>query len=144
MRLLRLPTVLLVAVLLAAACTSDQEPEAFRPPPAAPLEDGPCALVAEDVVVLGRTAFELRGVSAPDAASSAAIESAQVRIAAVAETAEPAVKPALDRLVLTAGLVRIQVATKLLRDEVLENMDVAYDSAVRACSGEAAATPPKG
>ena len=44
-------------------------------------------------------------------------------------------KPALDRLVLTAGLVRIQVATSMLRAEVLENMDAAYDDAVRACSG---------
>ena len=142
MRLLRLPTVLLAAALLATGCTSDPEPEAFRPPPAGSLDDGPCALVAEDVVALGRLAFDLRGVAAPDEASAAALESAQVRVNGVAESADAAVKPALERLVLTTGLVRIQVATKMLRDEVLANMDVAYADAVRACSGDAASSAP--
>ena len=142
MRLLRLPTVLLAATLLTTGCTSDPEPEAFRPPPAGSLEDGPCALVAEDVVALGRLAFELRGVTAPAEASATALESAQVRIGGVAESADPAVRPALERLVLTTGLVRIQVATKMLREEVLGNMDVAYDDAVRACSGDGASSAP--
>lgn len=142
MRLLRLPTVLLTAALLASGCTSDPEPETFRPPPAGALEDSPCALVAEDVVVLGRLAFDLRDVDDPDDASASALESAQVRVDAVAESADPAIKPALERLVLTTGLVRIQVATKMLRDEVLKNMDVAYDDAVRACSGDAASSAP--
>ena len=144
MRLLRLPATLLAAALLATGCTSDPEPAAFRPPPAGSIQDGPCALVADDVVALGRLAFELRGVAAPDEASSTALESSQDRIGAVAESADPAVKPALERLVLTAGLVRIQVATAMLRDEVLENMDVAYDDAVRACSGGTAPSAPTG
>lgn len=142
MHLSRLAPVLLAAALVATGCTSDtEEPEAFRPPPVGALQDGPCALVADDVVELGRLAFDLRGEPAPDQAAADALAAAQDRVAAVAESAEPGVEPALDRLVLTAGLVRIQVATKMLREEVVENMDVAYDDAVRACSGEGGPAP---
>ena len=142
MRLLHLPTVLLAAGLLATGCTSGPEPAAFRPPPAGSLDDGPCALVAEDVVALGRLAFELRGVAAPGPGPATALESAQVRVGAVAESADAAVRPALERLVLTTGLVRIEVATRMLRAPVLQNMDVAYGDAVRACSGGAATPAP--
>ena len=142
MHLPRLAPVLLAAALLATGCTSEpDEPEAFRPPPAGALQDGPCAIVADDVVELGRLAFDLRGVDAPSDADAEALGAAQTRVAGFADAAEPSVKPALDRLVLTGGLVRIQTATGMLREEVLENMAVAYRDAVRACSGEGGPAP---
>ena len=58
--------------------------------------------------------------AAPSDADTAALDDAQTRLAGFADAAEPSVKPALDRLVLTGGLVRIQAATKMLREEVVE------------------------
>lgn len=144
MRLTLLPCLLLGAALLVAGCTSDPDPEAFRPPPPGSLAGGPCDLVADDLVALGRLAFDLRGEPDPGRSAAEALENAQDRVAAVAETADPVVKPALDRLVLTTGLVRLQVDTRMLRDQVLENMDVAYDEAVRACSTRAPSGAPSG
>ena len=66
MPLLRLTPVLLAAALLRpAAPRTPRSREAFRPPPAGALQDGPCGIVADDVVELGRLAFALRGRPPP-------------------------------------------------------------------------------
>lgn len=143
---MRPPRPLLVALLLGLAATgctssSDDAPARFEPPSAAALAAGPCALVADDLVAVGRLAFALRGVAAPDDAARTALQEAQDRLAAVAESADPAVKPALDRLVVRTGLVRIQADTRMLRDTVLTGMRTSYDDAARACTRARAATP---
>lgn len=143
-----LPPVLLAAALL-SGCTSDDAapaPVTFTPPPPGALDDGPCALAAEDVVVLGRLAVDLRGQASPDQPLRDELRDAQARVSGVADGAGPAVEPALDRLVLRTGAVRIAADTGMLKDETLEALSEAYDEAVGACSadGPAAPTPTAG
>ncbi len=143
---MRLPRPLLVVLLLGGGltgCTSspDDAPARFRPPPAAALAAGPCAVVSEDLVALGRAAFELRGVTAPDDAARASLREAQDRLGAFSEGAPAEVQPALSALVLRAGLVRIQSDTRMLRPDVLTAMGTAYTAAADACTGRSAASP---
>lgn len=135
----------LAAVLggLLAGCTSggDDVPARFRPPPAAALAAGPCALVADDVVALGRATYDLRGTAEPDQAARDALELSQQRVSAVAETADPTTRAALTALVTRTGAVRIQAATGRLEDDVLTLMRESYEGAVDACTAAGSATP---
>jgi hypothetical protein len=139
-----LPLLLLAPLL--GACTSDDPPAraTFTPPPASAFADGPCALVGDDLVALGRATYSLRGVKAPDQAAKDALRTAQDRVDAVAQTADPSVQPALSKVVVMAGLVRIQSDTQLLVDATLDDLRTAYDDAVRACSAGTSASPAAG
>ena len=138
LRLLRPLLPALLALPLLVGCTSSDdapaEPEALRTPGPGAFDDGPCALVTDDVVELGRLTVDLRGVPAPGQADEDRVLSAQERVAAVAETAPASVKPALDRLVLRAGLIRLQSDTGMLSDDTLDAVREAYDEAVAACT----------
>ncbi|MCW2607164.1 MAG: hypothetical protein JWO60_1857, partial [Frankiales bacterium] len=142
MRLLR-PLPLLLLAVLVAGCTSDDPaaPEAFRPPPSGPLQAGPCSLVADDVVDLGRLTYDLRGVRDPAPADRDRLLGAQERVDAVTETAPAPVAPALRTLVTRTGAVRIQADTRMLDDSTLDALRASYTDAVAACSAGGAATP---
>jgi hypothetical protein len=142
-RLLRPLLPLLLAAPLLVSCTSDDpaRPAAFRPPPESSFRAGDCSTIATDLIDLGRATYDLRGVAAPDEAARDTLRSAQDRVAAIAETADPTVKPALDRVVLTSGLVRIRADTRLLEPEVLDDLRAAYEQAVKVCTGRASAAP---
>lgn len=138
MRLLRPLLPLLLAVPLLSACSGDaDEPAGFRPPAASALAGGGCALVAGDVVAVGRAAHDLEGKATPDPAVRDSLSDAQDRLSAFAETAGPGVKPALDRLVVATGLVRLRLDTKQADPDAVAGMQSAYDEAVAACSGSA-------
>jgi hypothetical protein len=144
LRLLRPLLPLLLAAPLLVSCTSSDgpaRPAGFRPPPASSFRAGDCAAIADDLVALGRATYDLRGVASPDQTARDTLLGAQDRVAAIAETADPSVKPALDRVVLTSGLVRIQADTRMLKPEVLDDLRAAYEAAVAACTDGATATP---
>ncbi len=145
MRLLHPLLPALLALPLLAACTSSGDdatpsgPAPLRTPAAGAFDGGPCELVLDDVVDLGRLTEDLRGSTAPEQAEQDRALAAQERLAAVAETAPAAVKPALDQLVTRAGLLRLQADTRMLSDGTLDAVRAAYDAAVDACSGAPAA-----
>ncbi len=139
---MHLPRLLLPLLALAVlpACTSD-EPEraAFSPPRTADFT-GACSVVADDVVELGRLASTLRAETVPGQQVRDGLTAAQDRVAAVAETADAARKPALERLVVATGLVRIQADGAGLRPDVVDGLNDAYDAAVAACTATGTAS----
>lgn len=140
--LLAAPVVgLLVGVAVTGCSSSDDGSGPFRPPSAAALAAGPCALVADDVVALGRTAHDLRGVKAPSDAVRTALSEEQDRLSGFADAADPSVKPQLEQLVLRTGLVRVQADTRLVTADQVEGMTTAYLAAAKACTRPSAATP---
>jgi hypothetical protein len=132
-----------LALPLLTGCTSSgsaaARPAAFTPPDTKAFT-GACAVVADDVVALGRSASDLRGQPSPSVAERDTLKGAQDRVDAVAETADAVRRPALQALVVAAGLVRIQADTGHLEPDTTEDLRKAYAAAVTACTS-APATP---
>lgn len=137
---MRLPLLLLAAVLL-AGCTDDPAPpQAFPLPPASDFLEGTCALVADDVLALGRAARALGDAPEVPPEQRTALETPQKALAAVAETAEPELKVLLEAVATRTGLVRLSADVGRFDPEVLEPLEESYGALVATCTGRAAAT----
>ncbi|MCW2778374.1 MAG: hypothetical protein JWN17_2099 [Frankiales bacterium] len=135
---MRLPLPLLGAlsgVLLLSACSHDAAaPAAFPLPATSSFDAGTCTVVAPDVVALGRAARRLGpGPTAPDGVEKD-LETAQKALQAVAETAEPALKPTLDAVVTRAGLVRLALDAKRYDATMAEPLRQSYGALVKTCT----------
>lgn len=132
-----LPAVLVAALLLAGCTGADDGPrEAFPTPDPSSFASGTCALIAEDVVTLGRAARALGdGPTVPEPAQED-LEVAQKSLQTVAETAEPDIKPLLDAVVTRAGLVRLAYDAERFEPQATEPLAESYAALVDACTGE--------
>lgn len=139
-------TPLLVAALLAGtaltACQAVDEAPVATPtptisqPPSSAFAAGTCSLAAEDVLAVGLDAVRLGdggdGKVADEVKDS--LRQTQDRLAPLAETADATAKPALDRLVVAIGLVRVRADGNTYEPALGEGLRTAYDAAVLACT----------
>ncbi len=135
---MRLLAPLLLTAVLAAGCTSgSDEPDApaFRPPAETAFSEGTCRLAAPDVVAVGQQAHDLGDAVPPEAATL--LRESQSRLDALAESAEPAVKTPLSRLVVAIGAVRIRSDSGTYESSLARDVIAAYDAVVSACTAPA-------
>ena len=135
------PPAVLLALVLLAGCTSSAEPAADASSPAAapvPEEsafaEGTCRLVAPDVRAVGSALDRLGDGGEVDEAVEVELQESQDRVFAVAEAAEPELKPALDDLVEKLGIVRIRAVSKTYEPELGEQLRRAYDGVLDVCT----------
>lgn len=129
-------TALLLATLVLAAGCTDSAPTADSAdvPPVESFSAGTCSTVAEDVRTLGRLLPRLGDGPQVEAEALASLRASQDGLRAVAEGAEPAVKPALDRLAVAVGLVRIRATGNTYEPFLGEDALKAYDALVKVCT----------
>ena len=124
--------VLLALPLLLGACSSGPDL-----PAEGDFAEGTCRSAAPDVVAVGRALPELGDGPEVDRDVRSSLQDAQGRLKALAEAAEPTVKPGLDRLVVAVGLVRIRADGNTYDPALGEELQKAYDEVVRSCTGSA-------
>lgn len=139
MRLTASTTILLGALVLAGCSGSSDGGSAPLLPSA--FAAGTCRTVATDVIELGRQADRLgKGGEVPvDVLES--LEKAQSSIRPLVEAAEPAYKPALQNLVVAAGLVRLEAKVGSYKPATGEGLKASYAKVVDVCTKAPAATP---
>lgn len=138
------PPAVLLGLVLLAGCTSSADPADpaadASPPAAAPVPDeaafaeGTCRLVAPDVRAVGSALDRLGEGGEVDQAVEVELQESQDRVFAVAEAAEPELKPALTDLVEKIGVVRIRAVGKNYEPELGEQLRRAYDGVVDVCT----------
>lgn len=142
MRLSVLPPGVLGACLLLSACGGPSAAEkAFPLPATSAFQPGTCDVIAPDVVALGRAARRLgKGPTVPKPVEDD-LTAAQKSLQAVAETAEPSVKPLLDAVVTRAGLVRVGIDVGRYSPDIGAPLGESYRALVRSCTGTGPASP---
>ncbi len=138
---MRVAATVLVGSLVLAGCSGSSD--AAKAPAASSFAEGTCRTVAPDVLELGRDASRLGDGGEVPAEVLSSLEKAQTNIRPLVEAAEPTYKPALDKLVIAVGLVRLQARVGTYRVETGDNLTKAYELAVQACttSSSSSATP---
>ena len=134
-------SVLLCGLAVTACSGSSSGTPAFRQPPVSAFAAGTCRTVAPDVLAIGKQAQSLGAGGAVDKAVVTALEQAQTNLRPVVEGAEPAYQPALKRLVVATGLVRLQASLDSYKAETGKDLQTSYDAAVAACTGSPSPTP---
>lgn len=140
---MRVPLSFLLCGLALVGCTGgdgDDGP-AFSQPPVTAFAEGTCRVVAPDVLEIGRQAQRLGEGGKIEPEVLTALEKAQTALRPVAEGAEPALQPALTRLVVATGLVRLQARVESYKTETGEDLQKTYDDAVAACTAGASPSP---
>jgi hypothetical protein len=123
------------ALSLTAACSGSSGSEgAAKPPSVDAFTEGTCRTAAPDVLALGAATDRLGDGRTISPELKTELREAQAGLAAVAEAAEPAYKPALDRLVEATGSVRIRADGNVYEPSLGEAMEKAYRDAVDACT----------
>ena len=133
---LRAVAVSCLLTLTVGACTPS-EPE--QPPgPSVPAEsafaEGTCRVAAPDVRAIGAAVPRLGKEGKVDQQVQDELRDAQQRLAALAEGAEPELKPALDDLVLKIGLLRIRAAGNTYESSLGEGLTTSYDAVLDVCT----------
>lgn len=148
----RTPPALLAGTLLTAAllsgCTGDDAPAGGQPaaapssaaaapalprPPEQDFSEGTCRAAAADVVALADTVQGLgQGPTVP-APVLAELTATQERLRAFLEGAEPAVRPALDQLIVSLGLARIRAVGNTYDSSLTQAVSTAYGEVLGAC-----------
>lgn len=131
----------LCGLALTACSGSSAGAPAFTQPPESAFAEGTCRTVAPDVLEIGRQARELGDGGTVPPPVLVALEKAQTALRPVAEGAEPAYQPALSRLVVATGLVRLQGSLDSFKSETGKDLRTAYFDAVAVCTGTASAPP---
>jgi ferredoxin len=126
-----LPVLLALPLLLGACSSGPDLPEESS------FAEGTCRTAAPDVIAVGKALPELGDGPSVDGDVRGSLQDAQDRLAALAETAEPAYKPALDRLVVSIGLVRIRADGNTYQAKIGDGLETSYDEAVEACTAPA-------
>lgn len=128
--------VLVPLALLAAGCGGSSTSGPTLPAVSA-FRAGTCRVVAPDVLQIARDARRLgKGGDVP-AQVLTSLASAQDRVKQVAPGAEPAYQPALTRLVVSVGLIRLQSGVGSYRTsqgQILQHDDAAV---IAACTAKA-------
>ncbi len=141
---MRLPvslSVLLCGLAVTACSGSSSGPAPFQQPPVSAFAEGTCRTVAPDVLAIGKQAQALGEGGAVDKAVVTALEQAQTSLRPLVEGAEPAYQPALMRLVVATGLVRLQASLDSYKPETGQDLQTSYDGAVAACTAAPSPTP---
>lgn len=124
---------------LVVGCSGSSAPAGPELPAVESFAEGTCRTVAEDVRTLGRLLSGLGDGPEVDAEVLAALRESQDALRAVAEGAEPSVKPALDRLSVATGLVRIRATGNSYEPVLGERALEAYEGVLDVCTGPGAA-----
>jgi hypothetical protein len=137
-RALLVPVLLLALTACSDAVVDEAAPPAPSAPPASAFAEGSCRLAAEDVLAVGRDSARLGdgGVVADEVKDS--LRESQDRLVALADSADPTVKPGLDRLVLAIGLVRVRADGNTYESALGDSLRQAYEQVVRTCTTPAA------
>ncbi|MBC7678296.1 MAG: hypothetical protein H7233_04820 [Pseudorhodobacter sp.] len=140
------PTAALLGLLMLAACTSSGSsgPSASagpRVPAESDFTAGTCASLAPDVIAIGKDIPRLGSGGDVDQEVKDSLRDAQDRIFAVAQAAEPEVKPALDDFVIKIGIVRVRADGNSYATSLGDLLTTAYDGVLAVCTG---ATPSPG
>ncbi|MCA1710154.1 MAG: hypothetical protein LC789_00350 [Actinobacteria bacterium] len=131
------PLLVLAACALAAGCTSGSSGSSGpKQPPVSAFTDGTCRVIAPDVLSIGRDARAVEvGVGTKVApATLMRLEEAQSRLRPLVEGAEPAYQPALDKLVVAVGLVRLQARVGGVKAPTRDNLLQSYQALVDVCT----------
>ena len=135
----------LLGLLLLVGCTSssgDAAPAGPRVPAEKDFKDGTCASLALDVIAIGQAIPRLGSGGDVDQNVKVSLRDAQNRIFAVTEAAEPAIKPALDELVVKIGIVRVRADGNTYERSLGDLLIKAYDGVLDVCTGEGVAPSP--
>ncbi len=131
-------TTLLLSALVLAGCSGSSD-SGSAPLPSA-FADGTCRTVASDVLELGRQADRLGKGGEVPADVLESLAKAQSSIRPLVEAAEPAYKPALQKLVVAAGLVRLEAKVGSYQPKTGAGLKKSYASVVDVCTQAPGAT----
>lgn len=124
------------AVILALGCGltacggSSSTP---KQPAVTAFADGTCRVAAPDVLSIDRDARRLGKGGDVDAAVLTRMTAAQSALDTLASGAEPAYRPALQKLVVQVGLVRLQAHVGTYRGEQGDQLRADVAAVERAC-----------
>lgn len=129
----RTPAALVPLVLLAAACSGSS---AGGPslPAASAFTAGTCRTVATDLLQIARDARRLGKGGNVDGKVLDTLTRAQGVVMQIAPGAEPAYKPALSKLVVSVGLIRLQAGVGSYRVEQGAILQRDAAAAISACT----------
>ena len=126
---------LCAAALVGCSNSNSSTPTArFSQPPVTAFAEGTCRTVASDILSLGSSARRLGNGGEVDPAVLTELEQAQGNLRPLVEAAEPTYKPALDKLVIAAGLVRLQARVGNYQAATGDNLKKTYAAAVDVCT----------
>ena len=99
---------LLVSGLALSACGGSSAGSGPSQPPASAFSEGTCRTIAPDVLQIARDSYRLG--KGPEVAKPVLerLTASQARLRTIADGVEPAYAPALSKLVIAVGLVRLQ------------------------------------
>ena len=128
----------LSSLLLLAGCSGSDTPAGPPLPDASAFAAGTCRTAAPDVLAVGKAIPKLSGGAQGKPGAVArevknGLRDAQDRIAALADAAEPAYKPALQKLVVQIGLVRIRADGNEYSGDLGQALTRDYDAVLQAC-----------
>lgn len=131
---MRSPIVLTVLCAVAAAgCSAGSE--APRRPPVSAFTEGTCRTAAPELLQISNDAGRLGSGGEVDKSVIASLTSAQDQLDAMAQAAEPPYKPALTKLVVSVGLVRLQARVGTYRTDQGAQLQRDVDAAIAVCTG---------
>ncbi|MEX2289740.1 MAG: hypothetical protein WD794_05365 [Mycobacteriales bacterium] len=125
--------VLLTAVLAGCAGSGPDVPEESA------FAEGTCRTAAPDVRAVGQSLPELGEGGRVDPQVRDALREAQDRLDALADGAEPALRPALTDLVQKIGIVRIRADGNTYEPQFGDGLTSSYAQVVQLCTGAGAA-----
>lgn len=131
MRTAALP--LLLALTAVASCSSSSSSEPKQPAVSA-FTAGTCRVAAPDVLQIGRAAYRLPGKGEPSSSLLGDLASAQDRLRQLEPGAEPAYRPALSKLIVTVGLIRLSSSVGSYRPAQATTLRADYAAVVKICT----------
>ncbi|MCW2614580.1 MAG: hypothetical protein JWN08_1574 [Frankiales bacterium] len=142
---MRTAAVVLIASVLLTGCSSpsssssvpDASPSAAPLPAETDFAEGTCRVAAPDVLAVARALPRLGDGGEVAADVRDELRVAQDRVFALAETAEPEVKTALDGLVTDLAIVRIRADSNTYETPLGDGLREAYEDVVEVCTGSA-------
>lgn len=123
-------TVLCATAVVGCSAGSDGP----RQPPVSAFTDGTCRVAAPELLQIGRDARRLGAGGEVDKGVLASLTSAQDRLDALSQAAEPALKPAFTKLVVSVGLVRLQARVGTYRTAQGTQLQRDADAAIAVCT----------